>query len=70
MPGRDEHAWDGGEEPSPAQALTGLPSLLAALARSLEAESDRWFLWIPVLFAGGIARLFRASRRARSGNGR
>ena len=32
--------------------------------RSLEAESDRWFLWIPVLFAGGILSYFRASRRA------
>ncbi|MGO8841021.1 MAG: hypothetical protein ACLQF1_07760 [Methyloceanibacter sp.] len=26
--------------------------------RSLEAESDRWFLWIPVLFAGGILSYF------------
>ena len=32
--------------------------LIAALARALEAESDRWFLWIPVLFAGGILAYF------------
>ena len=27
-------------------------------ARALEAETDRWFLWIPVLFAGGIVTYF------------
>lgn len=31
-----------------------LASGLAACRRALEAESDRWFLWLPVLFAGGI----------------
>jgi competence protein ComEC len=30
----------------------------AALARQLEAEHDRWFLWLPVLFGTGIALYF------------
>lgn len=33
-------------------------SLLAALTRQLEAEHDRWFLWLPVLFGGGVAFYF------------
>jgi competence protein ComEC len=32
--------------------------LLAALARQLEAEQERWFLWLPVLFGAGIALYF------------
>lgn len=28
-----------------------LASGLAVCARALEAESDRWFLWLPVFFA-------------------
>jgi competence protein ComEC len=32
--------------------------LLAAVARQLEAEQDRWFLWLPVLFGAGIALYF------------
>lgn len=35
-----------------------LASGLAACRRALEAESDRWFLWLPVLFAGGILTYF------------
>ena len=30
-------------------------------ARALEAEADRWFLWLPVLFAGGIVSYFALS---------
>jgi competence protein ComEC len=33
-------------------------SLLAKAAASLEAEADRWFLWIPVLFGAGIVFYF------------
>lgn len=37
----------------------GLVGRLAALiAEALEAETDRWFLWLPVFFAGGIALYF------------
>jgi competence protein ComEC len=32
--------------------------LLGAFARQLEAEYERWFLWLPVLFGGGIALYF------------
>jgi competence protein ComEC len=32
--------------------------LLAAVARQLETEQDRWFLWLPVLFGTGIALYF------------
>ncbi len=31
---------------------------LAAAGRALEREADRWFVWIPVLFAGGILAYF------------
>jgi len=33
-------------------------SPLAALARQLEAEQERWFLWLPVAFGAGIALYF------------
>jgi competence protein ComEC len=31
---------------------------LVAASRALEREADRWFVWIPVLFAGGIVAYF------------
>jgi competence protein ComEC len=31
---------------------------MAAIARQLEAEQERWFLWLPVLFGAGIALYF------------
>jgi competence protein ComEC len=33
-------------------------ALLAALTRQLEAEQERWFLWLPVAFGAGIALYF------------
>lgn len=57
MPDRGDESW--GEEragPRPRDSLSA--TLLRALARALEAESDRWFLWLPVLFAGGIIAYF------------
>jgi competence protein ComEC len=57
MPGRDEHAsghWGSG----PRGRTSGAVLLIAALTRTLEAESDRLSLWIPVLFAGGILIYF------------
>ncbi len=57
MPVRDKHALSTGE--GGARGRVGLaPLLLTALARALTAESDRWFLWVPVLFAGGILAYF------------
>ena len=53
MPGRDEHAsehWAG----EPQRRLGGAALALSAVARALEAESDRLSLWIPVLFGSGI----------------
>jgi competence protein ComEC len=32
--------------------------LAGALVRNLEAEQERWFLWLPVLFGAGIALYF------------
>jgi len=33
-------------------------ALNAVLARQLEAEQEQWFLWLPVMFGGGIAFYF------------
>ncbi len=41
-----------------APAGTAVGQFLAAIARQLEAEQDRWFLWLPVLFGAGIALYF------------
>jgi len=57
MPGRDEHVsgrWGNG----PRGRISGAALVIAALARTLEAESDRLSLWIPALFAGGILIYF------------
>lgn len=54
MPGRYEHgSFDRGDEPRRHGA-----GFVAGLTRSLEAESDRWSLWIPVLFGAGIVFYF------------
>jgi hypothetical protein len=57
MPGRDEHVsgrWGNG----PRGRISGAALVIAALTRTLEAESDRLSLWIPALFAGGILIYF------------
>ncbi|HZT49736.1 MAG TPA: ComEC/Rec2 family competence protein, partial [Hyphomicrobiaceae bacterium] len=53
----------GGVEPRPAEAGGLAPAAptfapLAALGRRLEAEQERWFLWLPVMFGAGIALYF------------
>ena len=62
MPERGDEEW-GGED---ARGLTRREGLLAAslgaAARALEREQDRWFLWLPVLFAAGIITYFAACR--------
>jgi competence protein ComEC len=35
-----------------------LPSLFVPVAVSLEAERARWFVWLPVLFGGGVVAYF------------
>ncbi|HXE85654.1 MAG TPA: competence protein ComEC, partial [Hyphomicrobiaceae bacterium] len=50
-------AWPfGARRSSPLGAAAG--RLLAGIARQLEAEQERWFLWLPVLFGAGIALYF------------
>jgi competence protein ComEC len=55
----------GGAEPRPlgVAELTSGPAaasfpLLGAIVRNLEAEQERWFLWLPVMFGAGIALYF------------
>src|SRR5262249_23171785 len=43
---------------SPAGGLRAALPLLDAVARQLEAEQERWFLWLPVMFGCGIALYF------------
>ncbi|HEX2448850.1 MAG TPA: ComEC/Rec2 family competence protein [Methyloceanibacter sp.] len=57
MPERGEDEW-GGEHPGASAREGLLAALLGASARALEREQDRWFLWLPVLFAGGIVTYF------------
>ena len=39
---------------------SGLKRLTASIAREIEAEQDRWFLWVAVGFGSGIAGYFGA----------
>jgi hypothetical protein len=45
--------------------LSGVALAFNAIARALEAESDRLSLWIPVLFGGGILAYFALSEEPR-----
>jgi hypothetical protein len=61
MTGRGEKEWAAGILGQP-KGRGGLVSLvLATFARTLAQESDRWFLWLPVVFAGGIVTYFALS---------
>ena len=55
MPDRGERERDANEGVH-AGGREGL--LSAAAARALEAEYERWILWLPVLFAAGILFYF------------
>ncbi len=57
MPRRGKHAWQDGENSS-SSPHGWFARLIAASSRALTTESDRWFLWLPVLFAGGILLYF------------
>ena len=58
MPDRGEAEW-GRDDRDRAPERDGLlAASLRASARALEAEQDRWFLWLPVLFAAGILTYF------------
>ncbi len=57
MPDSGEEEW--GEDRARARRPEGLlATAIRASAHALEAEQDRWFLWLPVLFAGGIIAYF------------
>ena len=59
MPERGDEEWGGEDRPSGTLKTEGLlAASLSASARALEREQDRWFLWLPVLFAGGIITYF------------
>ena len=57
MGGSSEEEWDG-DRPFRGRRASLTASALAAGARALEREQDRWFLWLPVLFVGGIVAYF------------
>ncbi len=57
MPGQGEDVWS--EESGPRGHAPRLASrMFAAISASVTAESDRWPLWVPVLFAAGILIYF------------
>ncbi len=47
-----------GERPFRPERARLMAQAWAAASRALEREQDRWFLWLPVLFAGGIVTYF------------
>ena len=63
MPRRGKHAWQDGENSS-SSPDGWFARLIAASSRALTSESDRWFLWLPVLFASGILLYFARSSEA------
>ena len=58
MSGWGQEGWGEDERALPRRQASLLAAWLAAGSRALQAESDRWFLWLPVLFAGGIIVYF------------
>ena len=48
----------GGEDRPGGTASGLLAASLRLSAHMLEREQDRWFLWLPMLFAGGIITYF------------
>lgn len=58
MPSGGEQDWGGSDGARAARRNGLVPAILTAAGRSLEAETDRWSLWIPVLFASGVLAYF------------
>ena len=58
MPDRGEGVWAGDNGSGRRGPNSLLAMALSVGARALEAEADRWFLWLPVLFAWGILLYF------------
>lgn len=55
MPDRSEDPW-GATAGHPRHGVLAVG--VGICARALEAEADRWFLWLPVAFAAGILTYF------------
>ena len=56
----------GEEHKGPRRNREGLILMaLAAAGRALEREADHWFVWLPVLFAGGIIAYFALDNERR-----
>lgn len=53
----------------PAFAVPSLPGLRAQLSRQLDAERERWFLWVPIGLGCGIALYFAQPSEPRLGVG-
>jgi competence protein ComEC len=47
-----------GRSTAESRALSAITGLVAALAEAVEQQRDRWFLWVPVCLAAGIAAYF------------
>lgn len=58
MPDRGERERDANEGVHAERREGLLSASVAAAARALEAEYERWILWLPVLFAAGILFYF------------
>jgi len=58
MPGRNEDSWGGVGSPSRRGRKGFVAAAGTIAARALEAQSERWFLWLPVLLAAGILTYF------------
>ena len=58
MPEWGDEERGGEDRPGGTRKQGLLAASLKASAHMLEREQDRWFLWLPVLFAGGIITYF------------
>ena len=58
MPEWGDEERDGEDRPGGTRKQVLLAASLRLSAHMLEREQDRWFLWLPVLFAGGIITYF------------
>lgn len=66
MPDRGDQGWGENARAAPGRPTGLLAVSFSAAARALQTESDRWFLWIPVLFAGGIVAYFALAQEPSS----
>lgn len=58
MPDKNKGKWHEGHPPSQTAGFVRLGEICA---QALEAETDRWFLWLPVFFSAGVLLYFSLS---------